>query len=173
MPTTRAHKATAANRATTRKQTEPDAIELLKADHKQVKKLFKDYDKLIDKGDARQRAALVRQICQELIVHTEVEESIFYPALRQEDDTDRLLDEALVEHAGAKALIAQLGDMKPSDPLYDAKVIVLGEYINHHVKEEETEMFPLAAKKKLDLAELGEAMSRKKEQLTKGASRLS
>ncbi|PHV12845.1 hemerythrin [Chitinimonas sp. BJB300] len=147
-----------------RKTAEPNAVDMLVADHKKVKKLFSDYDKLIGKGGNKERGELALQICNELKVHTEVEETIFYPALRLDEKTDRLLDEAVVEHASAKALIEQILQMRPNDSFYDAKVTVLGEYINHHVKEEEEEMFPLA-KKKLDLAELGDEMSKKKKLL--------
>jgi len=83
-------------------------------------------------------------------VHATVEEELFYPAARDvlEKDED-LVDEATVEHASAKDLIAQIQSMEPSDELYDAKVTVLGEYIDHHVKEEEDEMFPRFAKPSL------------------------
>ncbi|GAB3256220.1 hemerythrin domain-containing protein [Chitinimonas naiadis] len=151
-----------------RKDTAPNAVDMLKADHKKVQKMFKDYDKLIGKGDTTERSALAGQICEELRVHTELEETLFYPAMRLDEESDRLIDEATVEHASAKELIAQLSAMKPNDPLYDAKVTVLGEYINHHVKEEEEEMFPLAKARKLDLIEIGEAMSVKKAALTAG-----
>lgn len=101
----------------------------------------------------------------ELALHTQVEEEIFYPALRKALDEDDLMDEADVEHDGAKSLIAQLETMKPGDDHYDAKVTVLGEYIEHHVKEEQSDMFPKARKSKLDMAELGEQMMRCKEEL--------
>ena len=85
---------------------------------------------------------MVRKICNELTVHAQIEEEIFYPAVRKAIDDGDLMDEALVEHAGAKELISQLEAMDPEDELYDAKVTVLGEQIDHHVKEEEGEMFP-------------------------------
>ena len=109
-----------------------------------------------------------RRICKELKVHTQIEEEIFYPATRaalpKEDD---LLDEAQVEHDGAKDLIRQLDAMKPEDDFFDAKVTVLGEYIKHHVKEEHEEMFPKVRKTKLDLRELGMRMAFRKQELTK------
>ena len=120
-----------------------DAITLLMADHKAVKTLFKAFDKLTNDDDAsEQKEALVQKICDELTVHAQVEEEIFYPAVREAIEDDDLLDEAEVEHATAKDLIAQLQQMLPDDDLYDAKVKVLSEYIDHHVKEEEDEMFP-------------------------------
>jgi hypothetical protein len=145
---------------------EVDAITLLTDDHKKVKKLFKDFEKLKqDEGSAKDKAALVNEICIELSVHAKVEEEIFYPAVREAIDDEDLMDEADVEHAGAKDLIAQLQSMKPGDDLYDAKVTVLGEYIDHHVKEEQEEMFAKAKKAKVDTAELGEQIAARKEEL--------
>lgn len=148
----------------------PDAITLLKADHATVSKLFEQYDKLGDRALAR-KEKLARTICRELKVHTRIEEEIFYPAveavLPKEQD---LLDEAQVEHDGAKALIAQLDGMKPGDDLFDAKVTVLSEYIKHHVKEEHEEMFPKVRKTKLDLHELGMRLAFRKAELKKQMS---
>ena len=143
-----------------------DAITLLMADHKTVKALFKEFDKLAKDDDAdEQKEALVQKICDELTVHVQVEEEIFYPAVRAAIEDDDLLDEAEVEHASAKDLIAQLQQMLPEDNLYDAKVKVLSEYIDHHVKEEEDEMFPKARKSDLDLRVLGRTMAARKEAL--------
>ena len=144
-----------------------DAIAMLTADHKKVKKLFSDFDKLKDNGSDEEKSAVVEQICQELTVHAELEEEIFYPAVREAIDEGDLMDEALVEHAGAKALIAQLQDMDPEDDLYDAKVTVLGEQINHHVEEEEGEMFPKAKKSGVDTPQLAEQMLHRKAALLK------
>jgi hemerythrin superfamily protein len=150
----------------TKKETagtqEQDAIALLMADHKKVKKLFSDFNKLKDEGSDEDKAAIVEQICNELKVHTEIEEEIFYPAVRKDIDDADLMDEALVEHAGAKDLIAQLEEASPDDDLYDAKVTVLGEQIDHHVKEEEGEMFPKAKKAKVDTGALGAMMLKRK-----------
>lgn len=144
----------------------PDAIKLLMEDHKKVKKLFKDFEKLKDgDGGAKEKSAIVQQICMELSVHTRVEEEIFYPAVRESIDDEDLMDEADVEHEGAKSLIAQLETMKPGDDHYDAKVTVLGEYIDHHVEEEHEEMFPKARKAKVDMTQLGERMKQRKEEL--------
>jgi hemerythrin superfamily protein len=142
-----------------------DAIAMLMADHKKVKKLFADFDKLKDEGRNEDKSAIVDHICNELTIHTELEEEIFYPAVRKAIDDGDLMDEALVEHAGAKDLIAQLEDASPDDDLYNAKVTVLGEQIDHHVKEEEGEMFPKATKAKLDTAALGVKMLQRKSAL--------
>src|ERR1700730_9363074 len=139
-----------------------DAIAMLTADHKKVKKLFADFDKLKDAGSDEDKASIINQICNELKIHTELEEEIFYPAVRKAIDDSDLMDEALVEHAGAKDLIAQLEDASPDDDLYDAKVTVLGEQIDHHVKEEEGGMFPKAKKAKVDTGALGATMLERK-----------
>ena len=145
---------------------EKDAVKLLTADHKEVKALFKDYDKLAESGaKAQERETLARQICLMLTVHATTEEEIFYPAARKAIKEKDLLDEAEVEHASAKELIAQIESSTPSDPLYDAKVKVLGEYIDHHVKEEENELFPKVQKSKADLASLGEEIAARKDEL--------
>lgn len=145
----------------------PDAIDLLTADHKEVKGLFKAYQKLVnDDGDVGEKQALALQICAMLTAHATAEEELFYPAAREVlgDDVD-LVDEADVEHASAKALIAQIEAGSPEDELFDAKVKVLGEYIDHHVKEEEGEMFPKVRKSDLDLDALGEDIAARKAEL--------
>src|ERR1700733_9080414 len=139
-----------------------DAIAMLTADHKKVKKLFSEFDKLQEKGSDEEKSSIVDQICNELKIHAELEEEIFYPAVRKAIDDGDLMDEALVEHAGAKDLIAQLEDASPEDDLYDAKVTVLGEQIDHHVKEEEGDMFPKAKKAKVDTEALGATMLKRK-----------
>ncbi len=144
----------------------PDATKLLMADHKEVKALFKSYDKLVkDDAGAAQKLAVAQEICKQLTVHATAEEEIFYPAARDALAEGDLVDEATVEHASAKDLIAQIESMDPSDDLYDAKVKVLGEYIDHHVQEEEKEMFPKVRKTSLDLKELGEALLARKQEL--------
>jgi hemerythrin superfamily protein len=144
-----------------------DAIVALTADHKRVKELFKEFATLKEKrGDKdEEKLELVKRICRELKVHTAVEEQIFYPAVREQIDDGDLMDEALVEHAGAKDLVEQLESMDVEDDLYDAKVTVLGEQIDHHVKEEEGTMFPKAKKAKLDTKALGAEMAQRKSQL--------
>jgi hemerythrin superfamily protein len=153
--------------ATTR--TAPDACTLLDADHKAVKKMFKDYDDLASskaKSAEQKRLALAREICQELTVHATIEEEIFYPALRAVLKETELLAEAEVEHAGAKDLIAQIESMDTVDEMFDAKVKVLGEYIDHHVKEERNEIFPKArAARGLDLIAMREDLQVRKDAL--------
>jgi hemerythrin superfamily protein len=139
-----------------------DAIAMLTADHKKVKRLFSEFNKLQEEGSDEEKSSIVEQICNELKIHTELEEEIFYPAVRKAIDDSDLMDEALVEHAGAKDLIVQLEDASPGDDLYDAKVTVLGEQIDHHVKEEEGSMFPKAKKAKLDTEALGATMLKRK-----------
>ena len=144
----------------------PDATELLTKDHKEVKSLFRQYEGLAEaEAPAGERETLARLICQLLTVHATIEEEIFYPAVRKAIDDGDLLDEAEVEHASAKELIAQIESMKASEPLYDAKVKVLGEYIDHHVKEEQDELFPKARKAKLDMEKLGAELKARKDAL--------
>ena len=142
-----------------------DAFALLTADHKRVKSLFKEFESLKDEGDDDQKATLVETICNELTVHAQIEEEIFYPALRDAIDDEDLMDEADVEHASAKQLIAQLEQLEVGGDHYDATVTVLGEYIDHHVKEEEGEMFSKARKADIDSAVLGEEMAVRKAEL--------
>jgi hemerythrin superfamily protein len=153
-----------------------DAISLLTEDHAEVKKMFKEFEKLKEEdADDEEKGELVARICEALTVHAQVEEEIFYPAVREaigEEEMD-LMDEADVEHAGARDLIAQLEESEPGDDHYDARVTVLGEHVNHHVKEEEGEMFPLAKKAKMELEELGEEIMQRKEQLMSESPRAS
>jgi hemerythrin superfamily protein len=144
-----------------------DAIKLLTADHKEVKALFKDYEKLVkDEADDEEKQALAEQICMMLTVHATAEEELFYPAARDAlGEEEDLIDEADVEHATAKELIAQIQGSSPDDPHYDAKVKVLGEYIDHHVKEEEGEIFPKVKKGGMDTAALGAEIAQRKEEL--------
>ena len=151
------------------KSANNDAIELLKADHEKVKDLFEKFEALSDRSKVNKKK-IADQICLELTVHTQVEEEIFYPAIREPLKDDDMMDEALVEHASAKDLIAQISEMDPGDELYDAKVKVLSEQIEHHVEEEEGEMFPKVRKAKVDLAALGEQMAARKEELMAGAA---
>jgi len=144
-----------------------DAIELLTTDHKEVKALFKAYRQLVEAdGEDEEKEQLALEICTKLTVHATVEEEIFYPAARDVlDDEEDLADEAEVEHACAKDLIAQIEQSAPADALYDARVKVLSEYIDHHVAEEEGEMFPKLRQSDLDLGTLGEEMAQRKEEL--------
>jgi hemerythrin superfamily protein len=143
-----------------------DAIELLTADHREVKAMFEQYERLAEEGGkGGDRQALAETICNMLTVHSTIEEEIFYPATRQATEDDELVDEALDEHAAAKSLIARIKDLAPDDDLYDSTVKVLGEQIDHYVGEEEGEMFPVAKKSGLDLRELGARMLARKNQL--------
>lgn len=145
------------------KVSKTDAIVLLTADHKRVKKMFKTFEKMKDDGAPADKQALAQQICEELTLHTELEEQIFYPAARETLSDEDLLDEAEVEHASAKDLIAQIKAGDPSDPKWAAKVTVLGEYVDHHVEEEENEMFPKCRKAKMDLESLGKEIASMKQ----------
>jgi hemerythrin superfamily protein len=147
------------------KATSENAFSLLTADHKLVKSLFKEFDALKGKGDDDRKATLVENICNELKVHAQIEEEIFYPAVRDAIEADDLMDEADIEHASAKQLIAQIEQLQVGADHYDATVTVLGEYIDHHVKEEEGEMFSKARKADIDAAALGEEMAVRKAEL--------
>ena len=164
-----ARKTTASSKSSSsrKRETGTDAVALLKQDHQEVQALFEQYDQLAKADDTadEQKQQLAEQICAMLTVHAQIEEEIFYPAARQSLDEADLIDEATVEHATAKDLIAQIQDGSPEDELYDAKVTVLGEYIRHHVKEEEGEMFPKLKKSDMDLAGLGEQMLERKQEL--------
>lgn len=148
------------------RRTEGDAIALLEADHRMVEAIFDAYDKLGDDADV-ERLSLALQACVELDVHARLEEEVFYPAARDAlgKEGEDLLDEAEVEHASVKDLITQISAMQPGDALYDAKVKVLGEYVKHHVKEEEDELFPKLRRSGLDLDALGARMAERKQAL--------
>jgi hypothetical protein len=148
-----------------RKAGGQDAIAMLKADHAKVSGMFAKYEKL---GGGAQKAKLAHEICKELIIHTELEEQIFYPACLEAGVEEDMMDEAQVEHDGAKVLIVELLGKPGGDEYYDAKVKVLSEYIKHHVKEEEQPgegVFAQARKKDLDTAGLGEQMAAMKKEL--------
>jgi hypothetical protein len=143
-----------------------DAIALLKEDHREVKKLFKDFEEA--KGDGRKQK-LAHQICLELSVHSEIEETIFYPACEGTVDEEEL-KEGYVEHDAAKLMIAEIvANEAGDDEFFDTKVKVLQEEIEHHIEEEEGPggIFAQARKGKLDLDGLGEQMAAEKEELTK------
>ena len=142
-----------------------DAIAMLTKDHERVHALFEEFTELNDGGTKTQKIAIVKQICDELTIHATLEEEIFYPAVRKAIEDADLMDEALVEHACAKDLIAQLESANPKEDLYDAKVTVLGEQIDHHVEEEEGNMFVQARKAKVDTASLGAKMLKRKQAL--------
>lgn len=139
-----------------------DAIALLKADHKKVSALFDDFE--ATRSSAKKKA-LVAQICQELTVHTTLEEEIFYPAVKAALRDKELVPEANVEHASVKDLIAQVQGVEPDGEMYNARVKVMSEFVKHHVKEEQNEMFPKAQKTRLDMVALRDQMLARKEEL--------
>ena len=139
-----------------------EATAMLRADHKKVSALFEAYEK--SRSVAR-KTALVEEICQELTVHAQLEEEIFYPAIKQALKDKELVPEATVEHASVKDLIAQVRGKVPDGEMFDAKVKVMSEWVKHHVKEEQNEMFPRAKKSRLDLMALGAAMLARKQEL--------
>ena len=142
-----------------------DAISLLKADHREVEKLFGQIEKT---RAADRKRVLVGKVCEALTVHAKIEEEIFYPQARAAltRKGDDLLDEAEVEHDGIKRLVAELKDADPDEDLYDARVTVLSEYVKHHVKEEEGDLFPKVKKSDLDTEKVGAELAARKEALS-------
>jgi hemerythrin superfamily protein len=140
----------------------PDAIALLESDHREVEALFERYEAANEDAEKGEIAA---QICLALKVHAQIEEELFYPPARDETGDTDLVDEAVVEHMGAKTLIAQIEAMRPGQPLYDAKVKVLSEQVRHHVEEEETELFPEVRETKMNLETLGAKLTARKAEL--------
>ena len=157
-----ADKPAVAKKTPSRKAAPKDATAMLKADHKLVAGLFEEFEKT--KSDAR-KTSIVAQICKELTVHAQIEEEIFYPAVKAALKDHELVPEATVEHASVKDLIAAVQDKAPYGEMYDAKVKVMGEFVKHHVKEEEKEMFVKVRKTDLDLHALGAQMAVRKEEL--------
>jgi hemerythrin superfamily protein len=147
-----------------RASTHTDAISLLKADHRQVEGWFSEFEK---SRSASKKQQLASKICEALTVHTTIEEEIFYPAFLQATEDKDIHHEAVVEHGGAKQLIAQIQEMSAEDDYFDAKVTVLSEMIKHHVKEEEKPggMFAEAKKSEMDLDALGEQLFARKREL--------
>ncbi len=140
------------------------ALEMLKEDHDRVKKSFKEFEKM-DREDTEALQQLVQTVCEELKVHAALEEEIFYPAVREAIDDEDIMNEAQIEHETAKMLIEQLENMGPDDPNFHATFTVLGEYVKHHIKEEEDEMFAEAKKTDLDFEDLGARMRERKTEL--------
>jgi hemerythrin superfamily protein len=148
-----------------------DAIDVLKHDHDEAERMFKASDEARDAGDPERKAAVATRVCHALAVHARIEEELFYPALRAADeDAAILLNEAAVEHATVKNLVDALEGNAPDDPLYDATMHVLAEYVKHHVREEEGEIFPLAREAGLDLAALGAAMLERRHEVDAAAT---
>ena len=140
-----------------------EATALLKADHKLVDGLFKEYEAT---NSDKKKKQLVDQICKELTIHAQIEEEVFYPAVQKALKDHELVPEAIVEHGSLKELIAAVKGVEPDGDMYDAKVKVMSEYVKHHVKEEEKEMFPEAKGTNLDMVELGARMLERKQQLS-------
>jgi len=166
MPTTQSASASTNRKRAARKAAATrakDAINLLKADHRKVETLFADFEKA--RGEAR-KLQLARTICLELKIHTQIEEEILYPAARDFLEDDEIVNEALVEHQAAKELIAQIETMDAADEMFEAKVTVLQEQIEHHVEEEEKEFFPQVRKSDMDTKAIGERLMARKQQLT-------
>lgn len=139
-----------------------DAIKLLRADHKLVNQLFEEYEKT---SSVKKKRELVAQICTELTVHAQIEEEIFYPAIKKALKDKELVPEATVEHTTLKQLIAEIEGKEPEGEMFDARIKVMSEYVKHHVKEEQNEMFPKAKTTKLDMEELGALLATRKEEL--------
>lgn len=144
-----------------------DACDLLDADHKAVKKMFREFEELTEaRGKPREKKrALAERICRALTIHTRIEEEVFYPGIRRAVREELMMSEAEVEHESAKQLIAQILAAEPGDAHYDAQVMVLAEYVDHHVKEERKEMFPKARATKVDLVKMRDALQARKEEL--------
>jgi hemerythrin-like domain-containing protein len=138
-----------------------NALQLLIEDHEYVKKSYRQFQNM-DHGDLESVQGLVKQVCAALKVHLRIEEEILYPALRRALKDKDLIEEAEVEHESAKTLIRRLERMKPRDPKYVATFTVLCEYIEHHVKEEEDEMFPKARRARINLETLGKKLMARK-----------
>jgi len=159
MATSKTPKKPATERAAPRK---PDAIALLKEDHQKVSALFEQYGK---SRSASKKQSIVADICRELSIHATVEEEIFYPAVKAALKDKELVPEATIEHATIKEFIAKVDGKVPDGEMFDAHIQVMGEYVKHHVKEEQTEMFPKARKTNLDMLELGQRILDRKQEL--------
>ncbi len=158
-----AKKSGEASKATAKKTAAPkDATALLKADHQRVAGLFEEFEKA--KSD-KSKMSIVAQICTELTIHAQIEEEIFYPAVKAVLKDHEMVPEATVEHAAVKDLVAEVEGKEPYGEMYDAKVTVMGEFVKHHVKEEEKQMFAKVRKTDLDLKALGAQMAARKKEL--------
>ena len=157
---------TAAKKTAVKKTSAPvrtqDAIAILRDDHKRVSEMFDAFEKT--RSDAK-KYKIVSDVCAELTVHAQIEEEIFYPAVKAALKDKELVPEASVEHATLKDLISQVEGLKPDGEMYDAKVKVMSEYVKHHVKEEQNKMFPKAKASKLDMKELGARIVSRKQEL--------
>lgn len=144
----------------------PDALDLLKADHAEVKKLFRQFEKFKKEGNLEGMQQVAQAACAALSVHAQIEEEIFYPALREAGNADDALDEADVEHSHVKELVAQIKDAEAGDDHFAARFKVLSEYVQHHVEEEESTIFSKARKADFDLDALGQQLESRKAELS-------
>ena len=139
-----------------------DAITLLRADHEKVSELFEKFEKA---RDSEKKKSLASDICNELTIHAAIEEEIFYPAAKEALKDDEMVPEALVEHDSLKKLIADIESAEDEGEMFEARVKVLSEFVKHHVKEEQNELFPAVKKSKLDTKALGEQLTARKAEL--------
>ena len=153
-----------ASRNKERRQAARNAFDVLEEDHREVEEWFDEYDELKDSDEAR-KGELAEKICLALKVHAQIEEEIFYPRAREATKDDDLLDEAIVEHATVKNMIAEIEEMDVGEELYDAKIRVLGEMVKRHIREEEEELFPELQSAKMDLDAVGKELAERKEEL--------
>jgi Hemerythrin HHE cation binding domain len=156
-------RAAASNRKKETRATAPNAFDVLEQDHREVEGWFDEYDELQDDDDGK--AELAEKICLALKVHAQIEEEIFYPQARAASNDNDLIDDALVEHATVKNLIAEVESMEVGEDLYDAKIRVLGEMVKQHIKEEEEELFPEIGSTDIDIDELGKELAQRKDEL--------
>jgi hemerythrin superfamily protein len=152
-----------ANRKRESREPAQNAFDLLEQDHREVEEWFDEFDEL--DGDERRKGELAKEICLALTVHAQIEEEIFYPAARDATGDNDLIDEAVVEHAAVKQMIAEIEKMKPGQELYDAKIRVLGEMVKRHIREEEEELFPELQSAKMDLDAVGQELAERKKEL--------
>ena len=153
-----------ASRNKERQQASRNAFDVLEEDHREVEEWFDQYDELKDSDEDR-KADLAEKICLALKVHAQIEEEIFYPRAREATKDDDLIDEAIVEHATVKNLIAEIEEMDVAEEFHDAKIRVLGEMVKRHIREEEDELFPELQSAKMDLDAVGKELAERKEEL--------
>jgi len=146
-----------------------NGLELLRDDHRRVKDLLDRFEALGESGDQRVKERVARQICAELLLHAKLEETILYPLCREALDADSKIDEAEVEHEGVETLINKLNSMDADDDQFDATVKVLGEQVEHHVEEEEQELFPMIQSSGMDLDALGDELVTQRQELLEHA----
>jgi hypothetical protein len=148
------------------KKRAPDAIDLLDADHLSLHALFQSYRRLVSlRATPQQRRALAEEICLELAIHARLEEELFYPALRDALHDPQVVDEAEDQHGSERALLAQILSTAPADELYDARVVLLAEYVDRHVRDEREQVFNRARASRIDLQSLGRSITLRREEL--------